>query len=158
LEANPNPFAIVVMAHLKTQQLRSSNQLLTWKLKLVRMLYERGYECRDVLELFRFLDWLIKLPSELEDQFKEELDKDKEARTMPYVTSVERISRWEGMTDMVFLLLKRRFGELTPTLEQRIKKLSVKQLAELGPALIDFTTVDDLRLWLENQPLVKDRW
>jgi len=44
LEADPNPFAIVVMAHLKAQKLKKPSERMSWKLILIRMLYERGYE------------------------------------------------------------------------------------------------------------------
>ena len=55
LEANPNPCAVVTMAHLKTQEARRSHRRrLEWKLRLVKGLYERGYSREDVLELFRF--------------------------------------------------------------------------------------------------------
>jgi hypothetical protein len=29
------------------------------------MLYDRGYSERDIIDLFRFLDWLIFLPADL---------------------------------------------------------------------------------------------
>jgi hypothetical protein len=155
LEADANPFAIVVMAHLKTRQLRRSRQLLAWKLKLVRMLYERGYERQDVLELFRFLDWLIKLPRELEEQFKDEMTRYEESRTMPYVTSVERIAREEGreegMVKVVLSQLKQRLGGLDGALEQNVKQLSTQQLEELGLALLDFSNTDELAAWLEKK-------
>jgi hypothetical protein len=39
------------------------------KLKLAKMLYQRGYIRQDILELFRFIDWVMTLPPELEEQF-----------------------------------------------------------------------------------------
>ena len=44
LEADPNPFAIVVMAHLKAQQLQQPQERREWKVRLVRMLCQRGYD------------------------------------------------------------------------------------------------------------------
>ncbi|MBI2939703.1 MAG: hypothetical protein HYY04_04630, partial [Chloroflexi bacterium] len=42
LEASPNPFAVAVMAHLKTRETRHDDQeRRRWKLALVRGLYER---------------------------------------------------------------------------------------------------------------------
>lgn len=68
LEADKNPFSVVIMAHLKAQELGKGKeeQLKIWKLKLSRMLYERGYKRKDILELFRFIDWLMILPDDLE--------------------------------------------------------------------------------------------
>jgi predicted transposase YdaD len=45
--------------------------------------------------------------------------------------------------------LKRRFGELTPEIEQRLQKLSVTQLENLGEELLDFAVISDLLIWLE---------
>jgi hypothetical protein len=54
LEASQNPFAIVVMAHLKTKETRNDAVARKeWKFKLTRSLYERGYERQDILNLFR---------------------------------------------------------------------------------------------------------
>jgi hypothetical protein len=44
LEASQNPFAIVVMAHLKTKETRKDfTARREWKFRLTRMLYERDY-------------------------------------------------------------------------------------------------------------------
>jgi hypothetical protein len=54
LEASQNPFAIVVMAHLKTKETRNDAVARKeWKFRLTKMLYERGYDRQDILNLFR---------------------------------------------------------------------------------------------------------
>jgi hypothetical protein len=91
LESNPNPFAVVVMAHLRAQATHGEPQSrLRWKLRLVKGLYERGFNREDVLELFRVIDWMMALPQELERRFDQEFEKFEEERAMPYVTSIER--------------------------------------------------------------------
>jgi hypothetical protein len=57
LEANPNPFAIIVMAHLKAQQEKKPQEQLNWKLRLVRELYRREYNREQIVQLFQFIDW-----------------------------------------------------------------------------------------------------
>ncbi|MBZ8182964.1 Rpn family recombination-promoting nuclease/putative transposase [Oscillatoria salina] len=47
-------------------------------------------------------------------------------------------------------LLKRRIGEVKPELQAQIQELSVEQLEELGEALLDFSSEDDLISWLEK--------
>jgi hypothetical protein len=42
------------------------------------------------------IDWLLTLPQELEVAFREDLIKFERERTMPYVTSIERLGREEG--------------------------------------------------------------
>ena len=96
LEASPNPFALVVMAHLKAQECQDGPTRKGWKLRLVRLLYQRGYTREQVLELFRILDWILHLPEALEREFMHELIAFEEQAKMPYVTSIERLGREEG--------------------------------------------------------------
>ena len=89
--ASRNPFAAVVMAHLKTRATRHDTaERLRWKLTLVKGLYDKGYGREDVLELFRFIDWLLHLPDELARQFTQQLIDYEAAMSTPYITSVER--------------------------------------------------------------------
>lgn len=98
LEADDNPFAVVVMAHLKAQETRHDPQAWQrWKFTLTRMLYEREYERQDILELFRFIDWLMVLPEELERAFQVELEQYEEERQMQYVTTIERWAEQRGL-------------------------------------------------------------
>ena len=56
--------------------------------------------------------------------------------------------RQEEGANLVLRLLARRLGELTPELHSQIQTLSVAQLEELGEALLDFSTIQDLMDWL----------
>ncbi len=91
LAASRNPFAVVVMAHLKTLATHGDAPArLCWKLNLIRSLYNGGYSKSDILELFRIIDWLMALPEDLTYSFAEALERFEEERQMPYVTSIER--------------------------------------------------------------------
>jgi hypothetical protein len=58
LELSNNPFATVVMAHLKViETKRNVDQRKAWKFRLTRGLYEKGYDRQEILDLYRFLDW-----------------------------------------------------------------------------------------------------
>ncbi len=58
LEADPNPFATVVLAHLKALETRRSPaERHVWKVRLVKGLYERGRDPEDVRRLLWFIDW-----------------------------------------------------------------------------------------------------
>src|SRR5262245_17399944 len=73
LEANPNPFATVALAHLKTLQTRGKpDERRAWKFRLVKGLYERGLSAEDVRQLFRIIDWMMDLPRPLEALFQQE--------------------------------------------------------------------------------------
>src|SRR5262249_22118834 len=60
LEADANPFARVVLAHLKALETRNDPAgRHAWKVRLVRGLYEGSFSADDVRELFRLIDWII---------------------------------------------------------------------------------------------------
>jgi hypothetical protein len=96
LEASANPFAIVVMAHLKTKETRKDPEARKeWKFRLTRRLYEQGFARQDILNLYRFLDWLLVLPEGLKQAFRSELEQYEQERNMPYVTSNEQLAKAE---------------------------------------------------------------
>ncbi|MFM5982502.1 MAG: DUF4351 domain-containing protein, partial [Sphaerospermopsis kisseleviana] len=47
--------------------------------------------------------------------------------------------------------LKRRFNNITPSLENRINELSIEQIESLADAIFDFQSVDNLINWLDQQ-------
>ena len=66
LEQSDNPFAIAVMAHLRTLETRSDlPHRARSKFRLTKMLYERGYTRKDIIALFHFIDWVMTLPDAL---------------------------------------------------------------------------------------------
>jgi len=68
LETSRNPFAVVVMAHLKAQETQDDPEARkAAKWQLLRRLYEQGYARVDILNLFRFIDWVMGLPEALEE-------------------------------------------------------------------------------------------
>ena len=57
LEQSDSPFAVLVMAHLKAQETRKrSDERLFWKVTLVKALYGRGYNRKEILRLYWFID------------------------------------------------------------------------------------------------------
>ena len=97
LVAYDNPFATVVMAHLKAQETRRDDeQRKLWKITLIRRLYERGYKREDVLNLFRFIDWVLVLPETVENEIWRVVTEMEEAQHMTYITSIERIGMKRG--------------------------------------------------------------
>jgi hypothetical protein len=98
LEAAPNPFALVVLAHLKTMETRRSPaDRYAWKVRLVKGLYERGMDAEEVRQLFRFIDWIMELPEEREGQFWQEITTYQQEKVMPFVTIAERVGMQKGI-------------------------------------------------------------
>src|SRR5207302_10617538 len=100
LETHPNPFAAVVLAHLKTMETRRDpNARRGWKVRLIKGLYERGLSKQDVRELFRLIDWMMDLPKAQFRQFWQEMQQFEKEKQVPYITSVERFGREEGIRE-----------------------------------------------------------
>ncbi len=162
LEAEANPFATVVMAHLKTQSTRRQPaERQTWKFYLARRLYERGYARKEVVNLLRFIDWVMILPKAMDALFWEEMQALEQEKQMPYLMGVERLSlakgrkqgREEGSQQealrMLTLLLQHRFQSVPEDLQARLSGLSVEQLESLAQALL---TVDSLAAFERQLP------
>jgi hypothetical protein len=133
LEASMNPFAIVVMAHLKTkstkQDLRSRKE---WKFQLTRRLFEQGFDRQDIIELFLFLDWLMELPSELKREFKNEFYQYQEDRQMRYISTIEQIGIEDNQIEIARCLLQEG---VAMDIIARSTKLSIERLKELQKQL-----------------------
>jgi predicted transposase YdaD len=151
--------ATIVMAHLKASQTRRDRrERLQWKLSLTRQLYQQGYQRQDVINLFRFIDWLMSLPKTLEREFWREIRQFEEETRMPYLTSVERQGIEQGIeqgrqregANLVLRQLNRRLGQVEERVEEQIRQLPVEQLEDLGEALLDFESEADLLHWLGN--------
>jgi hypothetical protein len=131
LEASANPFAKVVLAHLKAQETqRDPASRQVWKLRLVRGLYERGFNPRDVRELFRVIDWMLELPKVLEDLFWQEVDNLQKERSMPFITTPERVGHRRGLRMGIESLLRVRFGEEGLKLMPEIREIHEEEKLE----------------------------
>ena len=57
----------------------------------------------------------------------------------------------QAQASLVLRQLRKRIGEINAEDESRITNLSVEQLEALGEALLDFSSSDDLRMWLAKK-------
>jgi hypothetical protein len=150
LEADPNPFAVVVLAHLKTLETRRDpGERQSWKVRLVKGLYERGLSAEDVRQLFRFIDWVMDLPRSLSKLFWQEITEFQEERRMPFMTTPERLGLEKGLLEAIELLLQVKFGQEGLALLPEIRELpDVEQTRAVLRALATATTLDEVwRVW-----------
>lgn len=157
LEQSSNPFTVVVLAHLQAQATdQDLEDRLQWKLRLVKGLYERGYDRKDILELFRFIDWVMALPSELENQFDNELSVFEEERQMPYVTSVERRAVLKAKQASIVDALEVRFGTIPKKITDQVAQLrDSDQLQVLFREAILVESVDAFQKLLNESALAQ---
>ncbi len=125
LSLSSSPVGLLVLAILKAQELASeSNESVLersrWKLHVLRSLYERGWSRQQVRHLFRFLDWVVRLPEDVDDQVFVELANTEEEKQMSYITSFERYGMRKGMEKGV------QEGRLTNAREAVIDALEIR--------------------------------
>ncbi len=147
LWGSTNPFAVIVAAHLATQQ-TSQDPLRRYqgKLRIAKSLYQRGYSRQDILELFRLIDWMMTLPESWQRGFKQEIERFEEENAMPYVTSIERLAHQEGMLqssrENVVEVLQVRFENIPSELIEAINQ--IEEVSVLKTLLRQATTISSL--------------
>jgi len=151
LEASRSPFAVVVMAQLKAlETARRPKERLWWKIAVTRSLYDRGFREADVQELFRFVDWLLVLPEELEQAFEESLGELEKEKKMQYVSVLERKAERRGMQQgmqqgevaVLRRQLQRKFGPLPQWAEERLELAPSEHLERWADLVLDAKTLE----------------
>jgi hypothetical protein len=160
LEADPNPFATVVLAHLKaleTRRVPADRQ--AWKVRLVKGLYERGLHAEDVRQLFRFIDWIMDLPPGLDNLFWQEIHQYEEEKRMAFMTTPERLARTEELLAGIELALELKFGAEGLELMPEIKQLTdVEVLRAVREAIKPAANADEVRrVWARKRRSKKGR-
>ena len=148
LESSTNPFAMMVMAHLKTRATQGNpGDRLQWKLTLAKSLYQRGYSRQDIVDLFRLINWMMTLPEELEQSFTIEITDYEEEKKMPYITPLERFAkergRAEGLTqgltqgiiencrESTLEILETRFDSVPASLVDTINQINNEEVLKI---------------------------
>ncbi len=118
-----DPFAIITAAHLMTKATKDDPKArYSWRWTITTALYEKGFSKKDIMNIYRLIDWLMLLPEDLTKKFTENLIAYEEDKKMPYVTSAERIGMEKGMEkgmlsearEMVLEALDIRFSNNVP--------------------------------------------
>jgi len=69
LESSNNPFAIIVMAHLRTLSTDGNlAERANWKWRITQKLFERNFTNEQILKLFKIINFLMVLPNELQSE------------------------------------------------------------------------------------------
>lgn len=153
LKSSANPFAVVTLAHLSAQETAGSpTDRYQAKLGLIRSLYRRGIERQDILELFRFIDWVLTLPEGLEQQLWSEVQQFDEEKHMHYLSSIERMAQQKGIeqgigqgqANLLYVLVQQRFGPVSPEIEARIRSAHPDQLEQWALLILDARCLEDV--------------
>ncbi len=169
LEDSQNPFAIITLAHLSTRQTRhdpAARKLAKWK--IIKHLYQRGWDAQRVKALFKVIDWMMRLPKELELELRQDLSDWEEKMGQPYVTSFERLAKEEGIekgmqigmqeglqqgmqqgrrfakADILIRQLNRRFGSLPAWASSRVETAAEPELDAWIEALVVEDSIENV--------------
>jgi hypothetical protein len=161
LEASGNFFALVVMAQIRAKASKDAETLRAWKFRLIRLMYDRGYARKTILELFRIIDWMIRLPAAAEAAFLQDVYTFEETKRMPYVTSAERAGIEKGLkqgleqgkqmgyrageADLLIWLIEKKFGaDAVERVRQRIEAADSDTLRRWSERILTADSLEGL--------------
>lgn len=161
LESSSNPFARFVWAHLKTVQTKEDYETrLQWKLRIIKRLYDMGVSEAEIGQLYHDFDWLLTLPEGLARRYHREMTTFKEERTMPHMTTAERIGRIDGRKEgrkegkaegkiegkvlLLKAMLEQKFGPLSVARIAALQSMHDADLTQIGIRLLTAQTLDEL--------------
>ena len=163
LQSDPNPFALVTLAHLQTQATKHDPQArFDAKWTLIKLLYNRGWEKQRIIDLIFVLDWMMKLPEHFKQQLCQNIDHLEQEKKMAYVSSFEevgiakgmqtgmQIGRQEGRQEGIQTgeasalqkLLTKRFGVLPTETIGKITTASTAQIDAWLDLVLDAPSID----------------
>ena len=111
------------------------------KLALIKAMFKAGVDAKEMRNLFEIMDYMIALPRPLEEEFRIELQKDREMKTMRHVATMSEMILEEGIAkgiekgmekgiakgklemlrEMIVEELRERFKRIPRPLEKRVK-------------------------------------
>jgi hypothetical protein len=144
LEASKNPFAIIAMAHLKCRQGKDNQERKYWKTYITRLLFKQGFSKEYILELLRFLDWMIVLPKLLEIEYEQDLTKISEENNVTYLANFERKAQQQGEASMLFQLIKEKFGSISEDVQQQIEDAKSDTLMGWAKKVLTAKSIDEV--------------
>jgi hypothetical protein len=136
LENSTHVFACVIYSQLKAieNKFKPDQERKHIKFILTKRLYYKGFNKEQIINLYRFIDWLIGLPEHFEIEYDNEIDK--EPNIMVYISSRERREREKerltGLEQGKIETAKRLLAEnLTIDFVAKITDLSPAKIREL---------------------------
>ncbi|RRR68326.1 MAG: DUF4351 domain-containing protein [Candidatus Viridilinea halotolerans] len=182
LEASSNLIAILTLLHRDAQATRGQpEERMRRKLARFRSFLRKGHKASDLRLLYRFLDQLLRLNREMNEQVRATMRQieQEEVGMDTFVTSIEELAAEEGearglakgealglvkgeargeargiVKGQCLLALRqitRRFGPPPTEVQQRVETLSSDELLALGEALFEVASMEELVAWLKRR-------
>ena len=154
--ARTNPFAVVIMAQLQAVRHRNHRKRLNPALTLARMLYDYGYPPEQIGVLLRLIEWMLRLPKDLEPAYLNTVQSLKQEGTMGYMMIAERqgmakglvkgeaMGLTKGQAKLLLGMVQRRFGPVDEAITQRIQSADSAHLETWSLNILDAATLDEV--------------
>lgn len=148
-----NAFALLTAAHLMTLHTRGQHRRrFEFKTRLTELLFARNWDAQRVRDLFDVLDWLLRIPPDLQDQLAARIVELNRSKKMPFESLMTRIAREqmrkeileEGRRQALREQLQLRFGPLPDSVEQRIGRAEPGELTGWLAKILHAGTLDDV--------------
>lgn len=148
-----NVFALVTAAHILAQQTHADpDARFGAKWRLVRLLYERGWHKRRIIDLFVVVYWLLSLPREFEQRLWRNIARLERRHKVGWLGPLEQVfiekglkqGRREGAAIVLERQLASRFGPPSATVRKRLQRASVEQLAHWSEAVLEAQTLKEV--------------
>jgi len=136
-EHDPSLAALAAKAQLEA--LRTAGDMdhrLAVRLRLTRSLYESGYQKHEVIEAYRLIDWMMKLPAPQRLISREQIINWEKELNMPHLSDIEEMAMQEGLQEgrqeglqdglrhSILELVRIRFGFADEKLSQYLAETS----------------------------------
>ena len=141
------------MAQLKANATKRNNQRrASWKKEICRHLFAKGFTDNQIADLFRFIDWIMRLPKGLNQQLKHEILTTYQEKPMPFISILEEDSyaRGEksgeerGGASFFLRQLERRFGQLPEWVVKKVKDATAEALDLWSDRFYPAKTLEDV--------------
>ena len=169
LERSRNPFALVVLAHIEKREARTALERQAVKWRLYRRLLARRLRRRGIIAVFRFMEYIIELPEDLEKQIDSKIAALRKEKHMPYLARFERealekgMQRGErkgeqkglrkGLLEAIELGLNFRFGREGLAVLSRVREVAdLRRLRALQRAIFKAERIEDVARALGRSP------
>jgi len=174
LEKSNNPFAIVTMVHWQAiKTAKNKQKRVNEKISLIKHLYKKGFSKQDIINLMRFIDWIIVIPKELEPLFDKELEKFEKEEKVYYITQMQRPSyekgqqegkkegekkgEKKGIAKIISRQIAKKFNSQVRRELPRLRNLPQDDLMELAEQILVIKSLTAVHDWINTRKQINKK-
>jgi hypothetical protein len=148
------------MVHWQTiKTSKDKKQRVNEKLTLIKHLYKKGFSKQDIINLLRFIDWVMVIPKEVEPLFDQKLEKYEKEKQMYYITQLQRPSYEAGIKEgekkahskLLSRQIAKKFNSQVRRESPRLRHLTTDDLMELADNIFGFNSLDAVHDWIKQR-------